>query len=151
MIDSDLIEEINAASRSSGRVMALRPDLAASLFNRIADLYVQDSHRVRWWESLKVSAKRVAYGDKDGLSLLENLVNPQDDCVLIVTDDEAGPWPMYVGPCSDLVQVLRSCRFFEYMLAAEDASWVIFDTHLNELLSVGTEGQNAPVGKIVEK
>lgn len=137
MIDRDLIEEIESAFGQSGLIGVLQPDTLSNLIDRIADLYVQDRSYLRWWESLKAPVERIAYGNDDGLSKLADLVEQQDDVVLIVTDEEAEPWLGYAGPGAEIVKGLRSCRYFEFMLAARDGSWVLFDTHTNEILRVG--------------
>jgi hypothetical protein len=137
MIDSDLIEELDAVSAQTGGVTKLSADAAGAYVQGIATLYVADQTRLRWWESLKVPTERFIYGDADGLSKLAELVENQKEVLLVVTDDEEPPWSVYGGDMRNIINILRGCRFFEYILVAQDMSWIVFDTHLNELVCAG--------------
>ena len=87
----------------------------------------------------KVRAFHQPYGEADGLSRLAELIGKRTDAVLIVTDDEQPPWPVYSGDVQSIIAMPRQSRFFEYILAAPDRSWIVFDTHANELVSAGLE------------
>lgn len=115
--------------------MKVPPKLADAFVQQLANEYVADQTKTWWWEALKVPATRICYGKSDGLTELARLVGDKLEAMLIVMDDEQRPWPVYSGKVHDIIQVLRNCRFFEYALASRDLSWIIFDTHLNELVS----------------
>lgn len=140
MTDGDLIEELDVISAQIGGVTRLQPDLANTYVQRLADTYVADQTRLWWWESLKVPTKRLNYGDADGLSELASLVASQSDAILVVTDDKEPPWPVYSGNVQNIIRMLRDCRIFEYILVAQDMAWIVFDTHMNELVSAGQLG-----------
>lgn len=91
-----------------------------------------------WWQCLK-EARSFSYTDGDaGLNLLKNTVPDKAQVVwLFVTDDELPPWYCISGTIDYLVEMLREHRFFEYFVADPDVSWVVFDTHHNELVTVG--------------
>lgn len=135
MVDSDLVSELDATSLRIGGIAKLPSDVAGAYVQRLAKAYVADPSSLRWWESLKVHAEHVTYGDTDGLSQLAKLVGSRNDAMLVVTDDEEPPWPVYSGDVQKIITMLRESRFFEYILAAQDISWVVFDTHMNELVS----------------
>jgi hypothetical protein len=139
MVDSDLVSELDAMSVQIGGIDKLRPDAASKYVQRLAEAYVADPSSLRWWESLKVRAEHLTYGDADGLSQLGKLVDRRDRAMLVVTDDEHPPWPVYSGDVQKILGMLGGSRFFEYILAAQDVSWVVFDTHMNELVSAGLE------------
>ena len=114
-------------------------EAAAAYVQDLVEIFVTDSSNLHWWEGLKGSATRVPYGSADGLAKLESLLGEQADVRLIVTDEEEPPWPVYAGGALQLIAMLRECRFCEFMMAAPDLSWAIFDTHMNELVSVGLD------------
>ncbi len=114
-------------------------DAADTYLRGLAETYVADPSSLRWWESLKCSAVRMPYADTDGLAKIATLVGQRTNARLIVTDDESPPWPVYSGDAQKIIAMLRECRFFEYILAAHDRSWILFDTHMNELVSAGLE------------
>jgi hypothetical protein len=150
MTDNNLVDELDAASLRIGGIAKLSLNAAALYLQRLAEAYVDDPSNLRWWESLKVRPRHLTYGNADGLSLLANLVGERNDAMLVVTDDEEPPWSVYSGDVQRIIVLLRETRFFEYILAAHDLSWIVFDTHLNELVSVGFEGTNPgiPEGSI---
>jgi len=116
------------------------PANAATAHTRgLAEIYVVNSSSLHWWESLKGSAVRIPYGEADGLAKLAKLIGERADARLVVTDEKEPPWPVYSGGSPKITAMLRECRFCEYILAAHDMSWIVFDTHMNELLSVGLE------------
>lgn len=137
MVDSQLIDELAAASREVGGIARMSDDAADACVQTLARVYVVNPARIHWWESLRGSAVRTPYGDADGLTRLAELIGKEVAVWLVVTDDEPPPWPVYSGRVSDIIAMLRECRFCEYILAAQDMSWIVFDTHMNELVSVG--------------
>ncbi len=139
MVDSELVDELDAASIRVGGITRMPPDAATAFIKRLAEIFVVDPSRLHWWESLKGSAFHLSYGDADGLTKLAEWVGEKADARLVVTDDEDPPWPVYSGDATKIIAMLRECRFCEYILAAHDMSWIIFDTHMNELVSVGLE------------
>jgi hypothetical protein len=137
MVDNDLLEELEAAVRSVGGVNSLPEREAADCIRKLASSFVADSNSNWWWESLTKPSKRIAYGSMDGVSILATLVEPKSEVILVATDDSFPPWPVYRGCVGCVIAVLRECRFFEYFVAARDESWIVFDTHMNELVVVG--------------
>jgi hypothetical protein len=139
MLDVELIEELEEASRKIPGIKRVPNDVAAAYIHDLAEAFVADPSSRHWWESLTGSATRVPYCNADGLAKLASSLSNQADVRLVVTDEEEAPWPVYAGGANQLIAMLRECRFCEYMVAAHDMSWIIFDTHMNELVSVGIE------------
>lgn len=131
MLDTELVDELDEASRKVAGTRRLSTEAAAAYVQDLAEIFVADRSRLHWWECLKGSATRVPYGNADGLAKLESLLRDQADVRLVVTDDEEPPWPVYAGRALQLIAMLRERRFCEYMVAAHDKSWVVFDTHMN--------------------
>ena len=58
--------------------------------------------------------------------------------MIVSNDSESWRFPEVLdGNPTAVVRLLRECRFFEFIIAARDGSWVIFDTHDNELVLAG--------------
>ena len=139
MIDRDLVDELDATSLRIGAITKLPSEAADEYVRRLAATYVADPSSLWWWTSLKVRAVHQPYGKADGLSRLAELIGKRNDAVLIVTDDEQSTWSVYAGDVQSIISMLRQSRFFEYILAARDGSWIVFDTHTNELVSAGLD------------
>jgi len=143
MVDGQLVSELDAASRRFAGTARLPAEAAAEYVQGLVDAYVAEPSMLRWWESLKHSTTRVRYGETDGLAKLASILGDRADVRLVVTDEEAPPWPVYSGGVFQLIAMLRDCRFCEYIVAAPDMSWIVFDTHMNELVSHGLENCRA--------
>jgi len=137
MLDADLLDELDEASRNVAGVIRVPTEVATAYVHGLAAAFVADPSNFHWWESLKGGATRISYGNDDGLATLERMLGEQAEIRLVVTDETAPPWPVYAGSATQLIAMLRECRFCEYMVASPDMSWVVFDTHMNELVSVG--------------
>lgn len=137
MLDTELLEELNEASRKVAGVSRLLPEVAETHLRRLADTFVADPSSLHWWAFLKFGSTRIPYDPGDGLSKLEGLIGDKVDAILVVTDEEEPPWPVYAGTATQLIAMLRECRFCEFMIASRDTGWVVFDTHMNELVGLG--------------
>lgn len=137
MIDDDLLKELEAAASVMHDVTQLSDEAAKDCAERLAKAYLTDSSYRWWWEAVSGPTKRISYGDADGLSTMAGLVGAACAAVLVITDDEDPPWPVYAGSVGSLLVMLGNCRFCEYFLAAEDGRWIVFDTHMNELVVAG--------------
>ena len=138
-MDIELVDELDKASRKVPGTRRIPAEAAAAFLKSLAEIFVADPSSLHWWESLRGRATGVPYGNGDGLVILESLLGDQAEVLLVVTDQEEPPWPVYAGSALQLIAILRECRFCEYMVAAHDMSWVVFDTHMNELVSVGLD------------
>lgn len=136
-MDETLLAELDAAVNKIAGVRRLPEVSAEACIQQLQASFVQNTTARWWWEALSVPSVRKPYGSGDGLSCLLNLVQSEPSVVLVVTDDSDPPWVAYEGAPKRIVDVLRDCRFFEYAIAAPDASWIVFDTHLNELVIAG--------------
>jgi hypothetical protein len=119
----------------------LSDDEAKTRIDLVARAFVTDPERRWWWDSLVEPTKRNSYADSDGLAILEELLESENEVDLFVTDDSGSPWPLISGNSTAVVRLLRECLFFEFIIAARDGSWVIFDTHDNELVLAGRLGR----------
>lgn len=137
MVSQGLIEAIEAACHKVGGISRLPQDAADVFVDGLAEAHVVDRETIWWWTSLKVEPTCKLYSDSDGLVHLAELIGERTDVRLVVTDDEAPPWPVYSGDASQILEMIGECHFFELILAAPDYSWLVFDTHHNELVSVG--------------
>lgn len=138
MVDDELISEIHNAIAKFPEVSPFSDSQATALLDALAKRNVSDPAQTWWWANLKVDHETIPYGDRDGLEEVAQIVAPQANALLVVTDDQPRPWPVFFGPSFTLLAVLREVRFCEYFLADPDFKWLIFDTHHNALVVVGS-------------
>ncbi len=134
MVDAELLDEIEDAIGRIGGISKLSQESAENCIQEVADRFVSDTSKIWWWESLKGPATCLEYGEADGLVTLEGLIDSSEVVLLVVTDDEAPPWPVYRGKMQAIVALLRESRFFEFILVPENLGFAIFDTHHNQII-----------------
>ena len=132
-----LREELLAHCQAAEGIRMLDPEEAAAFVERVAERHVLDRHRTWWWEALVPPVERLAYGSSDGLALLESKLGRERTLWLAATDDEPPPWSVVRGTTRQILELLRDCRWFEYWVSDEAASFVVFDTHHQELVIAG--------------
>jgi hypothetical protein len=112
---------------------------ADDVIEAIASRYVDDRSNVWWWEGLADTPVVIDYGDELGWRRIGNLVqDPHLEAYLLPTDDDPEPWPVFRGRLLELQRLLEEVWRFEYMIAAVDMSWLVFDTHHNSLMVLGS-------------
>jgi hypothetical protein len=137
MVDAELLRELEAAAANLGGITRLPEQDADKFVRDLSAVFMTNGTSRWWWESLRTPINCIAYGSEDGTSILLDLIKTETCAVLVVTEDADPPLALYEGKPDALISVIRECRFFEYALAARDASWIVFDTHMNELLVAG--------------
>ena len=137
-VDRDLLDELGDAASAIPGLRRLSDADAVGLQALVGESFVRDTACVWWWTSIHGPSKSVDYGDADGLEVLAELVEPDSQAVLFVTDDEPGPWPAVRGRVGDLMAMLGEMRVFEFFLVDPDRKWIVFDTHENRLVLAGS-------------
>lgn len=130
---SDLDDEITRLN-GGGPIPA---EIAKSLLADIAMRHVNDASSIYWWSSLKGKAQVIEYdGGTSGIALVSSILTDigDDSVYLIVTDDEPSPWSVFKVVREDLMEVLSELPFFEYFVSTMDCSFLLFDTHENNII-----------------
>jgi hypothetical protein len=136
MLSSQQIQEFEIVSERFG-VHKLPDEEAECLYRKILDRYVEDPSRLWMWESLKTAAQRISYGDNEDWCLkFSEICRGRGSMLLMITDDEPEPYPVFSGQADSILAMLKECYSFEYILAEEDLSWLMFDTHMCEFMIV---------------
>ena len=137
MIDEELVREIaEAAALASIRELG-EPD-AARVTASLGRTFVGSGADGRWWWERSIGRTVVLpYGDRDGLSFLDALLEGEASVVMIPTDDEPPPWPAFAGSPGGMVGLLRELPPFEYTMTNDARNWIVFDTHHDTLIVGG--------------
>ena len=141
MISEELSEEIDRLSSSIKSVHKINQSKAKIIIDHVFSEYIKDRSKIWWWESLKREFILIDYKDELGWDYISNLVDRNEMAYFIVTDDEPEPWPVYKGSVKDIIFLLREMWRFEYIVVSENISWIIFDTHHNNLILSGSLAQ----------
>lgn len=144
MNEDELIQEFRKNFKTVGSVSELNSQETISLIDKLSIQYIEDRTHIWWWESLREPPVILNYGDDRGWDYFPKLVQPTEQHVyLIATDDNPEPWPVIKGSLIDIVTLLENMWRFEYVIAAMDLSWLVFDTHHNSLVVIGNLKKNA--------
>lgn len=138
MIDEELIESIRSMFDDSPALLELDKEEAKGLASSVASRYVSDTNKIWWWESLKSDSLVIDYGEEDGLNMLENLICNDKSVIIFITDDQPEPWCVLRGASSEILNVIKNQRFFEYFIVPEELNWIVFDTHHNSFVIAGS-------------
>lgn len=133
-----LLKDIRAYLRRYSALHEVSEAESRELLGAVAERHKR-SWDARWWWCELPEAEVLHYGDDEPARLILSRLPPQTPARLVITDDESPPWPVIAGPLRNLLDLIGEHRFFEYMLAADDASWLIFDTHHNDLVMTGVQ------------
>lgn len=138
MIDDALMGEIERAVARVGDVTRLHQSAGEGVLDVLAARYIADRSKLWWWEGLRDRPVVISYGSSLAWAWITRIV-PSDSGLtyFIPTDDEPEPWPVYVGALGSVCRVLESIWRCEYVIAAQDLSWLVFDTHHNALVVCG--------------
>lgn len=133
----ELLDELRALLPTSPGLNELSASEAEEVAEHVRRRFVSEGDKVWWWESLNSESATLPYGDSDGLEWLGKLLPGREVVRLVVTDDEARPWPVFEGEARALWRLLPELRFFEYFITGKACDWVVFDTHHNALVITG--------------
>lgn len=137
-MDDELINEIRSVAHDMGCVTELDKKEVQEIYDKINSRFIKEEKKIWWWESLSIPSTSIEYGEHDGLSLIREIIKNNLKVLIFITDDEAPPWPAFEGKLEDILEIIKSQRFFEYFLTSKDCKWLIFDTHHNSLIVTGS-------------
>jgi hypothetical protein len=136
VIDTELVEEVEALSWSTAGLSMLSAEETVSLLERVAATFSVDRSRLWWWEGLQ-GARSIECDPVDEVAALERLLPQNEALVLVVTDDESPPWIAVSGAWRSLAEMLRETRQFEFFVVPDQLEWIVFSTHDNQLVVSG--------------
>lgn len=136
-VDPELLADLRNLARNLGLAELSDAD-GAQVAQCVQDAFVTKPEATWWWTVLAPPVASLPYGENDGLALLLRLLPAETTVLLVVTDDEHAPWPVFEGALPEVVTMLREARAFEFWVATRDWRWIVFDTHNNELVVAGS-------------
>lgn len=135
----ELLKSIRRYLSEHPEIKVLEAEESERLRLLIASRFGLVTERTWWWERLPKEAVSLPYSDEEGLDLLLNILpTPTAPFWLFVTDDNPPPWTCIYGTGTNLIEMLREQRFFEYFIVNAGLNWMVFDTHHNTLVMLGT-------------
>jgi hypothetical protein len=138
-MDSELTNEIQVQIAKGLSLTRLGDVDAMKVTDLIADRFIKDTDCVWWWEVLNQTPRIIEYVEQVGWDRIQELLDDLSEQIYFVpTDDEPNTWPVYFGTCKEVIGLLREMWRFEYILVGKEIDWLIFDTHHNSLVAVGS-------------
>jgi hypothetical protein len=133
-----LCDELTRAASEMAGVRALPSNELSDLAHRFTQRFITDPTASWWWGAIQpeMETTEVPYDGPEPWNLILELVPNRREYVVLVTDEK--PWPScaFAGELAPLIALLASAPFFEYVVTDEEASFALFDTHHNSLVSV---------------
>jgi hypothetical protein len=140
-MDEELLFQIRKSLQSQKSIRELDGPTSVAVLNLIESNLIEDPGKIWWWDSLRSAPQVMDYGDADVFPKILGLAGENQLVRLVVTDDEPRPWQIFEGPLSEILSVVAEQRYFEYFITeatSQSPSWLIFDTHHNQLVVAGT-------------
>lgn len=138
----DEIEEAKQELGFTDSDIRLLPDAEGfQVLSTALNQFVASGDRRWWWEDFKLPASRVEFPDSSiGFQLLVKIVPSAEEKVwFIVEDDQLPFFPVYEANTTTIQAVIGECYHYEYYIVAKDFSWLICDTHHNEIIAIGQQ------------
>jgi hypothetical protein len=137
-MSSDLRAELERVAAQIVDLSVLSEEALGAIVERVAKRFIVDRTVNWWWTSIRPEfrSKEIPYGDSDAWAAIRGTAPPRGVYVLIATGEEAVPACAFRGSLAALAELVAESAFFEYVVTDEDASFAVFDTHHNALVTV---------------
>ncbi|BCQ27632.1 hypothetical protein NK8_58210 (plasmid) [Caballeronia sp. NK8] len=133
--ESELKKEVKEAI-SQFNLSAYELKDSQEILSKISNMYVDGDPRA-WWLSLKHVALRRCYENNKGYldvpDIVKGLKGGKERLIFIVDDDNRA-LHVYSIELSEFIQIIESCRYFEYYLTASSYSWLIAENDHGDIL-----------------
>lgn len=137
-MSQSLLDGLRLTSSNFATIAEIDAASATRLIEELSFKYTSAAERRWWWDNLSVSSTAINYEGKDGLDILRGLICNSTRVFLLASDETEPPWPAFSGTPKEIIALIADQHFFEYILTNEDKSWIVLDTHHNELIIAGS-------------
>jgi hypothetical protein len=125
---------------SESDIKLLSDQEGLKVFSAALSHFVASGDRRWWWEDFRFPSTSVRFADQKGFERIDKVVpNKKERVWFIVEDDQLPFYPVYEGTPEAIQAVIGECYGFEYYLVAKDLSWLICETHHDDMIAIGTE------------
>jgi len=137
-----VVEEIGRAASAlqiaQEKLRLLSPDEGKGVYLSALEYFVAGGDRRWWWESFRSPGVTKRFEAGDGWRQLLRVVPDPSATVWFIAEDVQLPYyPVYETTTEIAVQVIGECYGFEYYLIAKDFSWLLCETHHNNVCAIG--------------
>ena len=121
-------------------IRLLPDDAGRTVFKAALTHFVASGDRHCWWEDFRVPSTTIRFADQKGFERIEKIVsNKREKVWFIVEDDQLPFYPVYEATPEAVQRVVGECYGYEYYLVAKDLSWLLCETHHDDLIGIGIE------------
>ena len=135
-------DEIGTAAQRLGllesEIRLLPEEAGRRVFDAAVEHFVVGGDRVWWWEAFRLPATWRKFDDGRAFERIVAVAPDPDERVWFVAEESHLPfYPVYETTPRTAESVIGACYGFEYYLIAKDFSWLICETHHNDLVAIG--------------
>ncbi len=139
-MEDEIQDAIQRLGLSESDIKLLPDEEGLSVFNAALSHFVASGDRRWWWEDFRFPSTTVRFPDQRAFERIEKIVpNKREKVWFIVEDDQLPFYPVYEATPEAIQAVIGECYGFEYYLVAKDLSWLLCETHHDDLIAIGTE------------
>ncbi|WP_461535170.1 DUF6756 family protein [Spongorhabdus nitratireducens] len=139
---SQVLKEVEKAISKLGlsNSVSLLVDEDGFLYKELISHFVEGGDRRWWWEAFLQPSESLNSSDPKGFERLPELVpDPKEIVWFVVEDHHLAYYPIFEASTEAAVQVIGECFAFEYYLVPKDKSWLLCETHHNQIIGVGKQ------------
>lgn len=138
-MDRELLVSLCAAAERMSDVKPVDNRESERIIKDVASKHISDPDVILWWTALRKQPYVVYYEENKEIQILNQIIEHNLSIELIVTDeDDPRSGAAFRGKFDQIMEVVNEQRYFEYFLTPPDHSWLVFDTHHNELIFCGS-------------
>jgi hypothetical protein len=139
-IKNEIQNAINVLGLDTSKITLLPDEEGLVVFNEVLSHFVASGDRRWWWEDFRYKSTSVKINDQKGFERIGNIVPDRREKVwFIVEDDQLPFYPVYEATPETVQAVVGECYGFEYYLVAKDLSWLVCETHHDDLIAIGIQ------------
>ena len=139
-VQTEICEAAARLSLTRQQFEQLSASEAEIVYRTCLSSFVTASFEPRWWwEHFREPQARLdASGHQLAFTLIIDLIpDPDMSCYFIAEDDQAPFYPAYRSSPRTVVSIIGECFGFEYYLTPLDYTWLICESHHDEIYGVG--------------
>ena len=139
-VKDEIQDAIQRLGLNESDIKPLPDEKGRTIFNAALSHFVASGDRRWWWEDFRFPSTSVRFTDQKGFERLEKIVPNKKEKVWFIVEEDQLPFnPVYEATPESVQAVVGECYGFEYYLVAKDMSWLVCETHHDDLIAIGTE------------
>ncbi len=139
-VKDEIQDAIQRLGLDESDIRLLSDEEGHTAFNAALSHFVASGDRRWWWKDFRLPSTSARFTDQKGFERIEWIVPNNKEKVWFIVEEKQLPfYPVYEATPEVIQAVIGECYGFEYYLVAKDMSWLVCETHHDEVIAIGAE------------